>query len=214
VDEVMVWEQWEGDGPIASSYACNQLGVSGCPFATNVSIGGETYDVFQGNTGHNVVSFLRTSQASSGSVNLLTLMNWLVSQDKLISDTFSTADFGFEIGDTDGGTGTFTLNSYSLSTTSGGSCTPTTITPYISVNNGSTWTEENSATVSSTSTEVDLGPQPTSGGSWSWTGPSGYTSTSRQIDDIKLSTGSNVYTATYTNSSNCKSTETFTITVN
>jgi len=23
VDEVMVWEQWKGDGPIASSYSCN-----------------------------------------------------------------------------------------------------------------------------------------------------------------------------------------------
>jgi hypothetical protein len=216
VDEVMVWEQWEGDGPIASSYSCNQLGVSGCPFATNVSIGGETYDVFQGNTGHNVVSFLRTSQASSGSVNLLTLMNWLVSEGKLDSKTFSTADFGFEIGDTNGGSGTFTVNSYSLSTSSGGGggCTPTSITPYISVNNGSTWAEETSATVGSTSTAVDLGPQPTSGGSWSWSGPNGYKSTSRQIDDIPLKSGSNAYTATYTNSSGCKSTETFTITVN
>ncbi|MGA2851103.1 MAG: hypothetical protein ABSE46_19035 [Terracidiphilus sp.] len=214
VDEVMVWEQWKGDGPIASSYSCNQLGVSGCPFATNVSLGGETYDVFQGYTNHNVVSFLRTSQASSGSVNLLTLMNWLVTEGKLTSKTFSTADFGFEIGDTDGGSGTFTVNSYSLSFSSGGSCTPTSITPYISVNNGSSWAEENSATVGSTSTQVDLGPQPTSGGSWSWSGPSGYSSTSRQISDIPLKTGSNVYTATYTNSSGCKSTEAFTITVN
>lgn len=217
VDEVMVWEQWKGDGPIASSYNCNQLGVSGCPFATNVSIDGVSYDVFQGNTGHNVVSFLRTSQASSGSVSLLDLMNWLKNEGKLISNTFSTADFGFEIGDTDGGSGTFTVNSYSLTTGSGGGgggCSPTTITPYISVNNGSTWAEETSATVSSTSTEVDLGPQPTSGGSWSWSGPNGYSSTSRQIDDIRLNSGSNVYKATYTNSSGCKSTETFTITVN
>ena len=33
-------------------------------------------------------------------------------------------------------------------------------------------------------------------------------------DDIPLKSGSNAYTATYTNSSGCKSTETFTITVN
>ena len=213
VDEVMVWEQWNGTGPIATTYTCNDLGVSGCPFATNVSIGGGTYDVYQGNYGHNTISFLRTSQRSSGSENLLALMNWLVSQGKLDSDTFSTADFGVEITKTVGSQ-TFTVNSYSLSSSTGGSCTPTAITPYISVNNGSSWSEENSATVSSTSTQVDLGPQPTSGGSWSWSGPSGYTSTSRQIDDIPLSTGSNVYTATYTNSSGCKSTEAFTITVN
>jgi hypothetical protein len=212
VDEVMVWEDWNNNGPIASSYSCNQLGVNGCPFATNVSIDGVTYDVFQGNPGHNVVSFLRISKATSGSVNLLDLMNWVANEGKLNSKTFSTADFGFEITKTSGSQ-TFTVNSYSLSTNSGG-CTPTAITPYISVNNGSTWAEENSATVSSTGTEVDLGPQPSSGGSWSWSGPNGYNSTSRQIDDIPLKTGSNEFTATYTNSSGCKSTETFTITVN
>jgi len=93
------------------------------------------------------------------------------------------------------------------------SCTPTTIVPYISINGGSTWTEESTATVTSTSTAVDLGPQPASGGSWSWTGPSGYTSTSRQINSIPLTVGADSYLATYTNASGCKSTETFTITV-
>jgi len=61
---------------------------------------------------------------------------------------------------------------------------------------------------------VDLGPQPTSGGSWSWSGPNGYSSTSRQINSIPLNSGTNTYVATYTNSSGCKSTETFSITVN
>jgi len=93
------------------------------------------------------------------------------------------------------------------------SCTPTTIVPYISINGGSTWTEESSATVSSASTVVDLGPQPISGGSWSWTGPSGYTSTSRQINSIPLTVGTDSYEVTYTNPSGCKSREAFTITV-
>ncbi|HEY1253730.1 MAG TPA: hypothetical protein VGF01_03000, partial [Terracidiphilus sp.] len=70
------------------------------------------------------------------------------------------------------------------------------------------------ATVTSTTAKVNLGPQPTSGGSWSWSGPNGFTSTSREIDGIKLSTGANAYVATYTNSSGAKSSETFTITVN
>ena len=96
----------------------------------------------------------------------------------------------------------------------GSSCTPTTIVPFVSVNGGSTWTQESTATVSSTTTAVDLGPQPTSGGSWSWTGPNGFTSTSRQINSIRLSTGANTYVATYTNASSCKSTQSFTITVN
>jgi len=92
-------------------------------------------------------------------------------------------------------------------------CAPTTITPYISVNKGSTWTKESTTTVSSTSTNVDLGPQPISGGSWSWTGPNDYKSTSRQINDIPLTVGTDSYVATYTNAKGCKSTETFTITV-
>jgi len=93
------------------------------------------------------------------------------------------------------------------------SCTPTTIVPYISINGGSTWTQESSATVSSPSAVVDLGPQPASGGSWSWTGPNKYTSTSRQINNIPLTVGADSYLATYTNASGCKSSETFTITV-
>lgn len=90
------------------------------------------------------------------------------------------------------------------------SCTPTAIVPYIYVNGA--WSEESSVTVSSRSTVVDLGPQPSSGGSWSWTGPSGYKSTTRQINSIPLTAGANSYLATYTNASGCKSTETFTIT--
>jgi hypothetical protein len=92
------------------------------------------------------------------------------------------------------------------------SCTPTMIVPYVSINGGSSWTQESSATVNSPSVAVDLGPQTTSGGSWNWTGPGGYTSTSRQINSIPLTVGANSYLATYTNASGCKSTETFAIT--
>ncbi|MGA2889961.1 MAG: hypothetical protein ABSE51_18085 [Terracidiphilus sp.] len=91
-------------------------------------------------------------------------------------------------------------------------CTPTAITPYISVAGVWSAAGESSVTVAS-GTAVDLGPQPVSGGSWSWTGPNGFTSTSREIDNIALSAGVNVYTATYTNSCGDKSTQAFTITV-
>jgi hypothetical protein len=90
------------------------------------------------------------------------------------------------------------------------SCTPTAITPYIQVNAGA-WAQESSVTVASGST-VNLGPQPVSGGSWRWSGPNGYSSTARQINAIPLGSGANTYVATYTNSSGCNSTETFTIT--
>jgi hypothetical protein len=89
---------------------------------------------------------------------------------------------------------------------------PTTIVPFIQVNGGS-WQQTNTATVGSGGT-VNLGPGPqASGQTWSWTGPNGFTSTSREIDSIPLSTGSNIYIVTLTNSSGATSTETFTITV-
>ena len=77
--------------------------------------------------------------------------------------------------------------------------------------NGAAWQESNTATVAAGST-VDIGPQPTSGGTWSWTGPDGFTSTTRQINAIPLSTGVNTFVATYTDDGT-SSTETFTITV-
>jgi hypothetical protein len=91
------------------------------------------------------------------------------------------------------------------------SCTPTPITPYIQVN-GASWQQIASVNVNSGS-GVNLGPQPVSGGSWSWTGPTGFTSTSRQINNIPLSWGTNTFVATYTNPGGCESQQTFTITV-
>ena len=87
----------------------------------------------------------------------------------------------------------------------------TPITPYIQVNGGA-WQSITSVTVAPGST-VNLGPQPLTGGSWSWTGTGGFTSTSREIDNIPLVSGVNTYVATYTNPSGAKTTATFTITV-
>jgi hypothetical protein len=88
----------------------------------------------------------------------------------------------------------------------------TAIVPYIEVNGGA-WQNVTSVTVNPGST-VNLGPQPVSSGSWSWTGPNGFTATGRALYSIPLSTGTNVYTATYTNPSGVTSTQAFTITVN
>jgi hypothetical protein len=99
-------------------------------------------------------------------------------------------------------------NSIALTITNG--CTQTAITPYLEVGTAA-WQQTNVATVTSTTTVVNLGPQPLTG-TWSWTGPNGFTAATRQLNAIALSAGANVYTATYTNASGCKSTEAFTIT--
>lgn len=79
--------------------------------------------------------------------------------------------------------------------------------------NGGTFTQTTSATVAAGGTVV-FGPQPTSGGSWSWSGPNGYTSTARQITISNVQSGqAGNYTATYTNTCGAKSTSVCTITI-
>jgi GH35 family endo-1,4-beta-xylanase len=90
-----------------------------------------------------------------------------------------------------------------------GSCTPTSITPYMQVSGG-TWQQTSSVTVNS-GTQVVLGPQPTSGGSWSWSG-GGTSGTSRE--QTITPTTNVIATATYTNSCGAQSTQTFTVNVN
>lgn len=110
-DEIMIWEQWNYDGPISSAYGSNGAPT---PIYTNVNIDGTTWNVYQGNPGHNVVSFLRTSQTTSGSQNALAFMSWCASHNLLVSKTLSTVDFGVEI-TTTVGTQNFTLNSFTSS---------------------------------------------------------------------------------------------------
>jgi uncharacterized protein YjdB len=88
-------------------------------------------------------------------------------------------------------------------------CTPTTITPYLQVDGG-TWQQTNSTTINPGSS-VKFGPQPVSGGSWSWNG-CGTSGTAREQTVTPASTCA--ATATYTNSSGCTSTQDFSVTVN
>ncbi len=88
-------------------------------------------------------------------------------------------------------------------------CDPTSITPYVQVNDGS-WQQTSSVTVNS-GDKVKFGPQPTSGGSWSWSG-GGTSGTSRE--QTIYPTSSVTATATYTNDCGAQSTQNFNITVN
>jgi len=86
-------------------------------------------------------------------------------------------------------------------------CSPTAITPYISIDGS--WSNTGSAVVSAGKT-VALGPQPVSGGSWSWSG-CGTSGTAReQYPTIGATCTA---TATYTNACGAKSSQTFTLSV-
>ena len=77
-----------------------------------------------------------------------------------------------------GSTATATATATKTPTATNG-CTATAITPYIWTSAGG-WQQITSISVGS-GTAVDIGPQPSSGGSWSWSGPNGFSSTSREI---------------------------------
>jgi glycosidase len=108
---------------------------------------------------------------------------------------------------------TQTLAAYQYIVLTNTACTPTAITPYISINGGA-FTQTATATLTAGGS-VTFGPQPLTGGSWNWTGPNGYTAAVREITFTNVQTSqSGNYVATYTNSAGCASSQTFTLTVN
>ncbi len=86
-------------------------------------------------------------------------------------------------------------------------CQPTAITPYINVDGQ--WTRTASATIKTGASAI-LGPQPVSGGTWSWSG-CGTVGASRE--QTIQPAGACTATATYTNSCGAKTQQAFSINV-
>lgn len=208
--EIMLWMNKTGAvGPIAESWD-----ASGNPVAnyTNLNVGGHTWNVYRGSNGSNMVfSFLRTSNTNSGTVDIKAILTWLRSVNWFGDVNLHRIQFGFEI--TSCSNATFACTGFSLAHSSGSSsCTPTTITPYVQINGG-TWSQTSTANVSVGNT-VKFGPQPVSGGSWSWSGPNGFSASTREVTISNIQTNqAGTYVATYTNSCGAKSTQNFAVTV-
>ncbi|GID31698.1 cellulose binding domain-containing protein [Paractinoplanes brasiliensis] len=109
--EVMIWTNQHGAvGPIAEQYDAN----GAVPNVRNLTVGGHTWNVYRGSNGANAVfSFIRTN-TSSGSIDLLAIMNWLRTNNWWGNVTVGELQFGFEITGT-AGRSNFTTNSFSLS---------------------------------------------------------------------------------------------------
>ncbi|WP_130734164.1 T9SS type A sorting domain-containing protein [Flavobacterium sp. J27] len=91
-------------------------------------------------------------------------------------------------------------------------CQPTAIVPYYNINNQG-WVSANSVPLQA-GDNVIFGPQPTTGGSWSWSGPNGFVAVSREITLSNVqSSGAGNYVATYTNDCGATTTQTFVVTV-
>lgn len=109
--EIMIWMNHHGDvGPIAGAWNDDGTPV---PEATNVSVGGHTFNVYKGNIGFDVISFVRTTNTNSGTVNIKQIINYIQNQGWFGNVTLQEAQFGFEITSSAGGLD-FTVNDYSI----------------------------------------------------------------------------------------------------
>lgn len=69
-----------------------------------VSLGGHTWDVYKGDNGANeVFSFLRTSDSSSGTVDILPILKWINTEGWWGDETIGDVQFGYEITSASGG---------------------------------------------------------------------------------------------------------------
>jgi hypothetical protein len=109
--EVMIWtDKYGAVGPIAESYDQN----GAVPSASNVSAGGHTWNVYRGSNGSNqVFSFIRTSNSSSGTIDVRAVLNWLRTNNWWGDVTVGEIQFGFELTGT-AGQSNFVCNSFSL----------------------------------------------------------------------------------------------------
>ncbi|WP_371662891.1 hypothetical protein [Streptomyces sp. NBC_00280] len=102
--EIMLWVNKTGAvGPLGTSQG-------------NVTLGGHTWTVYKGNNGANeVFSFIRTSNSTSGTVNVLPILKWIKDTKGWFgNETIGDVQFGFEITSSSGGLN-FTTNNLTVS---------------------------------------------------------------------------------------------------
>ncbi|MFI6611254.1 hypothetical protein [Streptomyces sp. NPDC050507] len=101
--EVMLWVNYTGAvGPLGTSQG-------------NVTLGGHTWTVYKGDNGANqVFSFLRTSDSSAGTVNILPILKWIKdTKGWWGNETIGDVQFGYEVTSSAGGLD-FTTNGFGV----------------------------------------------------------------------------------------------------
>ncbi|MDN3290405.1 hypothetical protein QWL27_32360 [Streptomyces thermocarboxydus] len=91
--EIMLWVNYNGAvGPLGTAQG-------------TVSLGGHTWNVHKGNNGANeVFSFLRTSDSTSGTVDILPVLKWIKdTKGWMGNETIGDVQFGYEITSSAGG---------------------------------------------------------------------------------------------------------------
>lgn len=116
--EIMLWMSYRGGAqPIAKSYDASGAAVAD---EKNVTVGGHTWNVYYGSNGSNdVASFVRTSNTTSGTIDIKAILSWLIANNHssygvfTASYTLDQVQFGHEI-TTDTGTQAYVLRSFSV----------------------------------------------------------------------------------------------------
>nr|GAT58926.1 glycoside hydrolase family 12 protein [Mycena chlorophos] len=108
--EVMIWLLNSNAGPISYTYSSSGQPV---PVASNISLGGHTWNLYEGSNGSNVVfSFLPTSAIESFSADIITFFKYLESDFGLSSSQYlTTLQAGTEA---TSGSATLTTSAYSV----------------------------------------------------------------------------------------------------
>jgi hypothetical protein len=102
--EIMLWVNKTGPvGPLGTSQG-------------NVTLGGHSWTVYKGSNGANqVFSFIRSSNSSSGTVDIKSIVNWIKNTKGWFGDvTIGDVQFGYEITSSAGGLD-FRTNSFGVS---------------------------------------------------------------------------------------------------
>ena len=86
--------------PISYKYAPSGAAI---PVYTNVDVGGATWNVFEGENRHKVISFLRTSKTNSGTVDIKSVLLWIKSKGYFGEINVGNVQYGVEITSSPGG---------------------------------------------------------------------------------------------------------------
>ncbi|MFC6063255.1 GH12 family glycosyl hydrolase domain-containing protein [Streptomyces ochraceiscleroticus] len=111
------YDIWDSDYDHEVMLWVNQTGAVG-PIGTEqatVTLGGSTWKVYKGDNGANeVYSFLRTSDSSAGTVDILPVLKWVQEKGWWGDETIGDVQFGYEITSAPGGL-RFATNRFSVS---------------------------------------------------------------------------------------------------
>ena len=120
--EVMLWMNKTGAiQPIARGYDASGNAIAE---ATNVSVGGHTWNVYKGSNGANqVFSFIRTSNTNSGTVDITAISKWIQARGWFGNAHLQSIQFGFEITSSGGSSQRYSCTGFGVTIGSGGGAT-------------------------------------------------------------------------------------------